>query len=220
MVNLSHSPPSGMPSDQQSSHGIAIPSKRTTSSSETMTGCGCRCGGCSCLSCFSRGHISVNDSNRVIYGSQGSSIGAGSNNFPKLNASSLEAQQPKNIPIGPPSFELLTKMNERTPAQLAEARTGKYLDEIDEAPWRHFVSERSMTSDATEMSGMFFPIDEENSMENNPITSGSHSMLSSYMSAMSVRSDAASAVVKHAGAALTASRPTSAKLGNPYLKLL
>ena len=78
-----------------------------------------------------------------------------------------------------------------------------------------------MTSDAPEISGLFFgPIDLEGSMENNPVNSDSHSMLSSYMSAMSEQNDTASAVVKHAGAALTTAGPTSGNQRNPFLKLL
>lgn len=163
----------------------------------------------------------MSDSNRITYGGQGTRAGALSNDLPDLNASSLEAQQPKNVVVAPPSLEILSKVNERTSAELAEARTEQYLGDIDDAPWRYFTSEPSMSSDATETSGMFFgPIDMEGSMENNPASFGSRSMLSSYMSAMSLRSDAASAVVQHAGAALTAARPTPGNQRNPYLKLL
>jgi hypothetical protein len=220
MVYLSHSPPDGLPSEQQSSAGIAIPSKHTTSSSDTMMGCGCRCGGCSCSTCCSHRPVSIPDSNRETYGGQGTSVDILSNNSVNLNASSLEAQGPKNIIVAPPSLDLLGKLNEHTPGQLAEARTGQYLDEIDDAPWLYFISEQSMTSDASEMSGLFFgPIDLEGSMENNPVSSGNRSMLSSYASAMSVRSDAASAVVTHAGAALTASRSSASNQRNPFLML-
>jgi hypothetical protein len=160
------------------------------------------------------------DSNRETYGGQGTSVDILSSNSVNLNASSLEAQGPKNIIIAPPSLDLLGKLNEHTPGQLAEARTGQYLDEIDDAPWRYFISEQSMTSDASEMSGLFFgPIDLEGSMENNPVSTGNRSMLSSYASAMSVRSDAVSAVVTHAGAALTASRSSAGNQRNPFLML-
>ena len=161
------------------------------------------------------------DSNREIYGGQGTRVDILSNDFANLNASSLEAQAPKPVIVVPPSLELLSKLNEHTPAQLAEARTELFLDEMDDDPGRYFLSERSMTSDASEMSGMFFgPIDLDGSMENNAITSGSHSMLSSYMSTMSGQIDTASAVVKHAGEALTIARPILGNQRHPYLKLL
>lgn len=142
-----------------------------------------------------------------------------SSSISNLNASSLEAHGPKNIIIVvPPSLEILSKLNEHNPTKLAEARTAKYVDDIDEAPWLHFISEPSMTSDTVEIFG---PIDLEGSMENNPaITSGSRSMLSSYQSELSVRSDAASAIVQHAGAALAAPRPTPSNHLSPFLQLL
>ncbi len=222
MVYLSHSPPDGLPFEQQSSHGIIIPIKRTPPTSETITGCGCRCGGCTCLSCSRHYHVSTPDSNQETYGGQGTGVGTLSDDFLNVNASSLEAREPKNVIGALPSLELHSKLNEYTRAQLAKARTEQYLDDNDDpAPWRHFISAaRSMTSDATETSGMFFPIDLEGSMENNAVTSSSHSMLSSYMSAMSVRSEAASAIVQHAGAALTPGRLSPGDQRNHYLKLL
>lgn len=217
MHETTHTQTAGLPSGQQSSQGIAIPFKSTACSSGTMALCGCRCGGCTCLSCSNRGLVSMPDPNREAYGGQGTSVDALSNHFSSLNASSFEAPVPKND-IAPPSVELLSKLNEYTPTQLAETRTEKYLDDIDDAPWRHFVSERSMTSDATEMSGMFFgPIDLESSVENNPGSSGSRSMLSSHMS---VRSESASAAIKHAGAALSPTRSAPSDRGDPFLEVL
>jgi hypothetical protein len=218
MVDLSHSPPDGSAPEQHSHRGVAIPSK-SNSTSDARSCCGCLCGRCTCPACcFSHDNLTMPDPNRETYGGQGTSVDGLSTHFSTLNPSSLEAREPKPVVVAPPSLELLSKLNEDTPAQLAETRTEQFVDDIEDAPWRYFLSERSMTSDATEMSGLFFgPIDLEGSMENNAVTSGSRSMLSSYMSAMSVRSDAASALVQHVGEALTAARPTP---GLQYLKLL
>lgn len=192
---------------QRSSRSIAIPFKRT-SSSRPMTSCGCRCGGCTCSTCPSHGSITMPDSNREIYGGQGTSVDNLSHAFASLHASSsLTAPAPKNIIVVPPSVELLSKLNEQTPAQLAEARTEQFLEELlDDDPWAHFVSQRSMTSDASEMSGMLWPMELEDSMENNVVYSSSRSMRSSYMSAMTGHSETASAVVKHAGEGLAVLR--------------
>jgi hypothetical protein len=163
------------------------------------------------------------DSNRITYGGQGTadSVDSLSNDFSKLDASSLEARDPKHVIVAPPNLELLDKLHERlTTEELARQRTEKYLDEsIDDAPWLYFL-ERSMTSDATETSGCFFPMDLDGSMENNAVSTGTRSMLSSYMSAISVRSDAASAIVKHTGAGLVNVRPAGGNQRNPFLKLL
>lgn len=150
----------------------------------------------------------MSDPNREAYGGQGTSVDAISNNFSRLNASSFEAPIPRLV-VAPPSMEMLSRLNDSTPAQLAEARAGKYLDDIDNAPWRHFVSEPNVNNDPPESSALFFgPMDVEDSgsIGNNPVSSGNRSMLSSYMSAMSRRSDRASEDVKHAGAALAPAR--------------
>lgn len=217
----SHSPPDGMPLEEHSPHGVDIPSKGTTPSAQAAIGCGCRCGGCTCSACYGHGNVFMPDSNCETYGGQGTSVIALSRDLSNLRATSLEAQGPKNVVAAPPSLELLSRLNDHNPARLAESRTEQYLDDLDDAPWRYFTSERSLTSDATEMSGLFFgPMDLEGSMENNPVSSSSASALSSYKSAMSVRSEAASAVIKHAGAALTDPRPTTSDQRRPYLKLL
>jgi hypothetical protein len=161
------------------------------------------------------------DSNRITYGGQGTSAGTLSNDLPGLNHSSLEAQQPKTAIHALASLELLSTLDDRTPEELAEARTEHFLGNIDDAPWRHFTSEPSMTSDATEMSSLFFgPIDIEGSMENNPVGVGSRSMLSSYMSGMTLQSEAASVAVQHAGAAPTVARLTPVNQRHQYLELL
>lgn len=120
----------------------------------------------------------------------------------------------------PPSLEILSRQNEYTSKQLAESRTEQYLDDVDDdAPWLHYLSQPSMTSDAPELSGMFFgaPEDmEDGSMENNPASRGSGSMLS-YMSGLTSRGEAAGAVVQHAGAALTTN---SGNQRNLYLQVL
>jgi hypothetical protein len=220
-------PPGALPPDRQSSKGIAIPSTHLPSLSEAVAHCGCRCGGCSCSSCFTHGFTLMRDSNCESYKGQGAGINTHSLELSNVNPSSLEAKQPTNVVIVPPSFEILGKLHEHTtPAQLAEARTQQYVEDVDdEAPWLHYLSpERSPISDATELSGMIFPIDDEGSMENHPASSISisisHSMLSSYASAMSVRSDAASAVVRHTGAALSAAWPSTESQRNPFLQLL
>jgi hypothetical protein len=223
MHDLPHSPPDGLPPDQNRSSGIKIPSKRTSSSdSNTVTTCGCCCDGCNCCtSCFCRGTVPISNSNQQAYKGQGTSIDELSDNCFALNASSLEAKEPKPIGFAAPSLELLREQNPHTPAQLAEYRNQKYIEELNEAPDRFFLSERSMTSDATEMSGFFGPPDmEASSMENHPGNSGTQSMLSSFMSAMSERSTAASAIVQHAGAAFNGVRPAPRNQGNPYLRLL
>lgn len=204
------------------SPGVAIPSKTTVFSAGQTSSCGCRCGGCTCSSCSSHHHISMLDSNQEAYGGQGTGVDALSADLSNLNTSSFEAHDPKNVIVAPPSLELLTKLNGHiSSAQRAETRTQQYVDDIDNAPFRHFISERSMTNDATETSGLFFgPMELEGSMENNPADNGGRSMLASYSSAMSVRSDAASALVQYAGAALAASRPSLENQRNPYLQLL
>lgn len=218
MSYSSHSPVDGLPPEQTGApKSIAIPSKRNNPS---ITPCGCRCGGCSCSGCFTNGRVSFLDSTYEAYRGPGTKNNSLSNKLVNLNASSLEAEGPKNTIVAPPSLELLSKLNEYTPAQLAETRTEKYLDNVDEAPWRHFV-ERSMTSDATETSGLFFgDIDVESSMENNPVSRDSHSMLSSYMSVMSIRDDASSAVVSHAGAGHHATPQPANNQRRPWLTLL
>lgn len=151
------------------------------------------------------------DPNRETYGGQGTSVDAISNNFSLLGASSFEAPIPRLV-VAPPSMEMLSKLNDDTPAQLAEARAGKYLDDIDDAPWRQFVSEPNETADQPETSALFFgPMEGEgedsSSIRNNQVSSSaSRSMLSSYISATSRRSDRASADVKYAGAALASAR--------------
>jgi hypothetical protein len=160
------------------------------------------------------------DPNRITYGGQGASAGTFSNDVPGLNSSSLEAQQPQTTVHAPPSLELLSKLDDRTQEELAEARTEKYL--IDDAPWCHDTSGPSMMGDAPEMSGMFFgPVDLEGSMENNnPVSIGGRSMLSSYMSGMTLRSEeAASVVVQHTGAALAAARLTPVSQRRQYQEL-
>ncbi|ERF68596.1 hypothetical protein EPUS_04694 [Endocarpon pusillum Z07020] len=227
MSPSSSSPPGDSLPEPQSSRSIAIPSKHPlSSSSEATTRCGCRCGGCTCSlrTCCNPGH-SVADSNREAYGGQGTNIGAASNNVSNLNASSLEAQGPKITIVAPPSLEILSKLNECTPRQLAESRTEQYLDDVDDdAPWLQFLSQPSMTSDAPELSGMFFgaPDMEDGSMENNPASHGSGSMLSSYVSGLTSRGEAAGAIVQHAGAALTnaSGRSNSGNQRNLYLQVL
>ena len=224
MLPSSSSPPGDSLPEPQGAKSIAIPSKHTLSSSEATTGCGCRCGGCTCSlrTCCNPGHL-IADSNREAYGGQGTNIGAASNNVSNLNASSLEAQGPKNLIVAPPSLEILSKLNECTPKQLAESRTEQYLDDVDDdAPWLQFLSQPN-TSDAPELSGMFFgaPDMEDGSMENNPASDGSRSMLSSYMSGLTSRGEAAGAIVQHAGAALTnASGRSSGNQRNLYLQVL
>jgi len=164
------------------------------------------------------------DPNRITYGGQGTSTGTFSNDIPDLNGSSLEAQQPQTtINAPPPSLELLGRLDHRTPAELAEARTEKYLEDIGDAPWCHDPSDPGMTGDAPEISGMFFgPIDLDGSMENNPVPSTSgRSMRSSYMSGMTLQGEeAASGVVQHAGAALAAVRLAPVSQRHQYLELL
>lgn len=226
MLPSSSSPPGDSLPEPQSSKSIAIPSKHTLSSSAATTGCGCRCGGCTCSlrACCNPGH-SIADSNREAYGGQGTNIGSASNNVSNLNASSLEAQDPKNLIAAPPSLEILSRQNEYTAKQLAESRTEWYLDDVDDdAPWLHYLSQPSMTTDASELSGMFFgaPEDmEDGSMENNPASRGSGSMLS-YMSGLTSRGEAVGAVVQHAGAALTnaSGRSNSGNQRNLYLQVL
>ncbi len=204
MVDLSQIPPSDLASEQDSTRGVAIPSKRNPPASETTPPCGCLCGGCSCPSCFSHG-TSVD--------------GFFSTRLLALNASSFEAPQPKQIPAVPPSLDILRKLNEHSATQLAKTRTEQFVEDINDAPWQHFLSDPNMTSDAPDMSGMIFgPMDLEGSMENNPDPSGSQSMMRSYKSALSVRSDAASAIIQRAGEALTAIRPATSD--NPFLRLL
>lgn len=224
MVASPPSPPDDSLPDPQSSRSITIPSKHTLSSSETTTGCGCRCGGCTCSlrTCCGPSHL-IADSNCEAYGGQGTDIGAASNNVSNLNPCSLEAQVPKNMIVAPPSLEILSKLNDYTPKQLAESRTEQYLGDVnDDAPWLQFISQPSLTSDAPELSGMFFgaPDLEDGSMENND---GNRSMLSPYMSGLTLRSEAASAV-QHAGAASTNSgrsnSPNQRNQRNPYLQLL
>lgn len=160
------------------------------------------------------------DSNRETYGGQGTSVNDFlSTRMSAPNASSFEAPQPRPTVVAPPSLEILSKLNEHTPCQIAKTRTEQFVEDMEDAPWRYFLSDPSMTSDATDMSGLIFgPIDLEGSMENNPEPSGSQSMLS-YKSALSVRSAAASAIIQHAGEALTASRSITTS-GNPFLELL
>ncbi|KAF7503461.1 hypothetical protein GJ744_003720 [Endocarpon pusillum] len=224
MLPFSSSHPGNSLPESQSSKSIAIPSKHPRSSSEATKRCGCRCGGCTCslrTCCNPPGH-SIADSNREAYGGQGTNIGAASNNVTNLNASSLEAQGPKDMIVAPPSLEILSKLNEYTPKQLAESRTEQYLDDVDDdAPWLQFLSQPSMPSDAPELSGMFFgaPDMEDSSMENNPASHGSGSMLSSYVSGLTSRGEAAGAIVQHAGAALT-NASNSGNQRNLYLQLL
>ncbi len=225
------SPPDDFLPGPQSPRSITIPSKHRLSSSEATTGCGCRCGGCACsmrTCCYP--NLLIADSNREAYGGQGTSIGAVFNNVSNLNPCSLEAQVPRSMIAAPPSIEILSKLNAYTPKQLAESRTEKYLDDVDDnAPWLHFISRPSLTSDAPELSGMFFgaPDLDDSSMENNPVSNGSRSILSSYMSGLTLRSEAASAVVQHAGATSTNASPSGSlhqhnprNPQHPYLQLL
>jgi hypothetical protein len=200
---------------------IPIPSRHIGSSSGIMTPCGCRCGGCSCL-CCSRGHVLVLDPNRITYGGQGTSAGTFLSDAADLNGSSLEAQQPQTTVNVPPSLELLSKLDDRTQAELAEARTEKYLDDILDAPLCHDVLGSGMPGDAPEMSGMFFgPIDLDGSMENNPASTANRSMRSSYMSGMTLQGEeAAGGIVQHDGAAPTAARITPVSQHHQYAELL
>lgn len=218
MLYLPNSPPDGLHRDEQRPGSITIPLRLTAaSSSEPESTCRCRCGGCSCATCTANRRAIIPNPNRETYGGQGTSFDSLLEDAAFITAHSFEARQPNDVMVAPPSLDLISKRDEPGSAQqLARERTEQYLQDIDNNPWPYFVSSPSIPSDATEPSGPFFgPMDmdsaDDDSMENHLVSSGSYrSMLSSYASAMSCRSQAASAVIKHAGAALTAAAAASA----------
>ena len=223
MPFLSNSPPAGFGSQSSSSAAIDIRLNRaTTASAPLLTGetegrfcCCCCCSGCPCSSCFCRGRIEFVDSNRDAYPGEGGPGANGNTLSPQFGSitsnSSLnslrdnsDAPVPADIVmIGRPSFEdLRNRHGNRSPAQVTLANLQRYLDDIDEDPWPHFIERSNSGTAATESSVFpFGPMELDGSMRNNvDFSSREVSTFSSYLSSRAAASAPMSIVLQGTGA--------------------
>lgn len=225
MVHLSESPENSvpiqflserLPREHRPSERVMIPPEHlNTSANNKKPPCPCQCVRCFCACCVYRAHRNSIDQATHAHARRRPTAGCileNPDNFPGVASSSVEARQPDRQ-IAPPSLDLLNRVYDDSQAELAEERARRFAqDMMDDAPYNFFISEPSPPSDQTmESSDFIFGALEEDdrSMENNHGTSRlANSGLSSYESAMSVRSHAASDILRQVGSGFGSRRPS------------
>ena len=184
--------------------GVATGSSRSAAinipSPQCRGSCGCFCN-CGCNDCSCSSRVDIIDPNREEYGGEGTLLGVAAQAITQptsytSTSSTNSVQQSSDAPvptarttIAPTNLDTIRDLHGRQdPARVAQTNMDRYMNEADdECPWEHFL-EQSLTSDAmAEDTGLFGPMEVDGSMRNHaPLGSGEQSMLSSFMSSLSL----------------------------------
>jgi hypothetical protein len=167
-------------------------------------GCTCDCG---CVNCSCHSRVDIVDPNREEYGGEGTRLDIGAHAITQptsyLSTGSMRSvKESSDAPAptanattaAPQSFDTIRDLHggqDRT--RLAQNKMDRFMNEPDDdCPWEHFL-EKDFTSDAMEDdSGAFGPMEVDGSMRNRaPFSNGERSMLSSFMSSLSLHTPSA-----------------------------